>query len=101
MKRIVRIENLSTEKFSPEDLKADPSIVSVAFLIKQFGGYKFEFETTDGALVPVSIEEFRHRDPETTFLRLGVESAYDSPEEADEAEARSRALGRYSGDHSS
>ena len=100
MKRIVRIEDLSAERFSSKSLKEDPSIVSVAFLIKQFGGYNFEFETTDGALVPVSIEEFRHKDPETTFLRLGVESAYDSPEEADKAEARSRALGRYDDDHS-
>lgn len=75
----------------PSGESPDPSnkgIISLAFALGHHGGYTFDMELPVGSFIPVSLEEFRGKDPKTTFIILGVESIADSPEDQARWEAR-------------
>lgn len=66
----------------PSGESPDPSntgIISLEFALEHHGGYTFNMELPDGSFAPVSLEEFRGKDPKTTFIVLGVELIYDGP----------------------
>lgn len=75
----------------PSEESPDPSntgIISLEFALEHHGGYTFDMELPDGSFIPVSLEEFRGKNPKTTFIILGVESIPDSPEDYARWEAR-------------
>jgi hypothetical protein len=75
----------------PSGESPDPSnkgIISLEFALQHHGGYTFNMELPDGSFIPVSLEEFRGKNPKTTFIVLGVESIPDSAEDYARWEAR-------------
>ncbi|MEW1820886.1 hypothetical protein AB0323_08865 [Arthrobacter sp. NPDC080031] len=75
----------------PSGKSPDPSntgIISLEFALEHHGGYSFNMELPDGSFVPVSLEEFRGKNPRTTFIVLGVELIDDGPEDRARWEAR-------------
>lgn len=75
----------------PSGESPDPSntgIISLEFALEHHGGYTFDMELPDGSFIPVSLEEFRGKDPKTTFIVLGVELIDDGPEDRARWEAR-------------
>lgn len=72
MKRTVTVEVLPDGVHSRTSPSGAETARSVASLVRQFGGYTFDFPAMDGSSVEVSLEHLRDRDPDTAMVVVSL-----------------------------
>jgi hypothetical protein len=88
MKHQVKVSEVPSGDLLSTESDDSPQFISLRQVIDRFGGYEFELELADGTMVPGSLEEYRGRDPDATYLRIEVESTPESEQDAADFDAR-------------
>lgn len=89
----VKVREVRTEEHAELTIDGRPGFISLRQVTVNFGGFEFDFELADGTKVPVSLEKFRGRDLDSTYLRIEVESKPEN--DKDHADSETRADARH------